>query len=383
MLSSARLITVTIAFVFVAELFLPYVWSATNYTYSYWLLDTPDGANHYQLTVSVTPSLFEYYRSKDHDLYSLDFAKFVTPYALEPIAESLWGIYNDEEEFANGVLVIVHQIPYEESTSQKYPVETIVQNEGDCDLFSFIAASIMMAGGLDVVLFYYEAEKHMNIGVYLPSTPDEARSTVYYINYDGKPYYMAETTGGNWEKGWRVGECPDELKDASAQVISLENAEQTSPGQVSSSYSTLISSSISLALSSTYITQGGTVTAGGKITPAVSNETVTVYVRKSGSEWSVLGTDQTDSDGKFSFLWIPKSAGTYYIRASWSGTADYVGTDSDIHTLTIIPVDSRFILMISIASATIILVVVIVAVLKRRAPVEKTFPDEETIETFG
>jgi len=39
--------------------------------------------------------------------------------------------------------------------------------------------------------------------------------------------------------------------------------------------------------------------------------------------------------------------------------------------------------MISIASATLILVVVIVAVLKRRAPIEKTFPDEETIETFG
>jgi len=64
---------------------------------------------------------------------------------------------------------------------------------------------------------------------------------------------MAETTGGNWQEGWRVGECPDMLKDASARVIALENAEQTSPGQVSSSYSTLISSSISLALSSTYI----------------------------------------------------------------------------------------------------------------------------------
>jgi hypothetical protein len=123
-LNSARLITVTIAFVFVAELFLPQVWSATNYTYSYWLFDTPDGSNRYQLTVSVTPSLYEYYRSKDHDLYSLDFAKFVTPYALEPVAESLWGIYNDEEEFANGVLMIAHQIPYEESTPQKYPVET-------------------------------------------------------------------------------------------------------------------------------------------------------------------------------------------------------------------------------------------------------------------
>ncbi len=383
MLNPARSPSVSIVFVLVVGLFLPCAWSATNYTCSYWLLGTPNGSSRYRLTVSVTPSLYEYYRSEDHNLYSSDFARFVTPYALAPIARSLWEIYTDEEEFANGVLMITHQIPYEESTPQKYPVETIVQDEGDCDLFSFVAASVMMAGGLDVVLFYYEAEKHMNVGVSLPSTPDDARSTVYYINYDGKSYYMAETTGGNWQEGWRVGECPDELKDASAQVISLENAEQTSPGQVSSSYSTLIPSSISLVLSSTYITRGGSVTAGGKITPAVSNESVTIYARKSSSEWSVLGTVQTDSDGKFSFLWIPQSAGTCYLRASWSGTADYLGADSDTHTLTIIPFDSRFILMLSIASATVILVVVIAVLLKRRAPVAKTFPDEEMIETFG
>jgi hypothetical protein len=371
-----------IAIVLSVGLSLPHVCSAANYTYSYWLLDSPEGSTRYKLTVSVTPSLYEYYRSKDHTVYSLDFAKFVTPYALKPIADSLWSIHSDEEDFANGVLMIVHQIPYVESAPQKYPVETIVQNEGDCDLFSFVAASIMMAGGLDVVLFYYEAEKHMNVGVYLPFTPNDARSTVYYIDYNGKPYYIAETTGGSWEKGWRVGECPDELKRASAQIIPLENAEQMSPGQVSSSYSALASSTISLTLSSTYIVRGGTVTISGQLTPAGSNKAVTIYVRKSGSQWSVLGTTITDSDGKFLFLWVPKSASTYYIRASWSGNSDYAGADSDIHTLMVISVDWMFILITSVVSASMILVVVIIAILKRgRTPIEETFPDEETVET--
>lgn len=371
----------TITIVFLVGLSLPYSCSATNYTHSYWLLDQPDGSNRYKLTVSVTSSLYEYYRGKDHDLISLNFGRFVTPYALEPIAESLWSVYSDEEDFANGVLMIVHQVPYVESAPQKYPVETIVQDEGDCDLLSFVAASIMMAGGLDVVLFYYEAEKHMNVGVYLPSTPDDARSAVYYFDYSGKPYYLAEPTGGSWEKGWRVGECPEELKEASAQIITLENAEQLSPGQVSSSYSALASSSISLTLSSTYIVQGGTVTVNGQITPSDSNRTVTVYVRKSGSQWSVLGTALTGSDGKFSFLWIPRSASTYYIRASWSGNSDYAGADSNIHTLLVIPFDWIFILIMSIVSASMILVVVIIAVLKRRRiPTEEIFPDEETVE---
>jgi len=122
------------------------------------------------------------------------------------------------------------------------------------------------------------------------------------------------------------------------------------------------------------------VTAGGKIMSAVSNETVTIYVRKSGSEWSVLGTDQTDSDGKFSFLWIPKSASTYFIRASWSGTTDSVGADSNIHTLTVIPFDWSFILPISILLAGMILVVAVVVVLKRSSrPMEQSVSDEETV----
>jgi len=368
----------TIAIVLLAGLsFLPNSGFAANYAYSYWLLDHPDGSNRYELSISVTPSLYEYYRSKDHRLYSLDFAKFVTPYVFKPVADSLWSIYSDEEDFANGVLMIVHQIPYVESAPQKYPVETIVQNEGDCDLLSFAAASIMMAGGLDIVLFYYEAERHMNIGVSLSHAPNDAKSEVYYIDYNGRPYYMAETTGGSWETGWRVGERPDELKEASVQIITLDNVEQISPGQVTSSYSALASSSISLALSSTQIVQGGTVTVSGQTTQVGSNKTVTIYVRKTGSPWNVLGTVQTDSDEKFSFLWIPESASTYYIRASWSGDDDYAGADSDIHTLMVIPADWVFIFIISAVSASIILVVGIIVVLKRRIPMEETFSDEE------
>ena len=127
--------------------------------------------------------------------------KFVTPYAVKPIADALRTLYSDDEDFANGVLMIVHQIPYEASAPQKYPVETVAANEGDCDLFSFITASVMVAGGLDVVLLYYDSEDHMNIGVNLSHTPEDARSAATYFSHDGKRYYMAETTGGAWETG--------------------------------------------------------------------------------------------------------------------------------------------------------------------------------------
>jgi len=90
-----------------------------NYSQSYQLLDEPDGSTYYRLNVTVQQSLYEYYTEKSHSLSSNDdFAKFVTPYALKPIADCLLEIYTDDEDFVNGVLMIVHQIPYTETPAK-------------------------------------------------------------------------------------------------------------------------------------------------------------------------------------------------------------------------------------------------------------------------
>jgi len=341
---------------------------ADNYDHTYGLLDHPDGSTDYRLTVSVTSLLYDYYRSKDHSLYSYDFAKFVTPSPLKPMADDLRMIYSDDEDFANGVLMIVHQIPYVESVPQKYPVETMVENEGDCDLFSFIAASIMKAGGLDVVLLLYEAQSHMNVGVHLSQEPGDARSTISYYSYEGKWYYVAECTGNDWRNGWRVGECPDMLKGISARIITLENCEQSSPGQVSSSYGVLASSSLYLSVSSRFVIAGMTVTVGGSLSPALPEKNVTVYVRSGGSSWSVLIKVVTDSDGRYSFTWSPPSAGTYSIRAGWSGDADHAGADSNTCILSVVPIEWLLMGIAVIVSLGVLLVVVIAT--KRKPPKE-------------
>jgi len=361
---------IVITLFLLATFFLPNCCLAANYDYTYGLLDHPDGSQNYQLTVSVTSSLYEYYRSKDHNLYSsYDFAKFVTPSPLKPIADDLWSIYSNDEDFANGVLMIVHQIPYEGSAPQKYPVETIVENEGDCDLFSFIAASIMKAGGLDVALLLYETQSHMNVGVYLPSEPNDARSGVYYYTNGGKRYYTAECTGDEWMDGWRVGECPDLLKGASASFITLENCEQSSPGQVSSSYGVLVASSLSLAVSSRFVIAGNTITLSGSISPALSGRNVTLYVSSGGSRLIVLANVATDPDGRYSYAWKPSSAGTYSIRASWSGDADYAGVDSNVCTLVVVPLEW---LMIGIMTIFLLAVLLVVLIATRRKPPEET-----------
>ena len=108
--------------------------------------------NNQELYVSVPPSLYNYYGNMSHTVNSdSDYAKFVTPQAVEPIAESIQNITRNlphsNEQFADSVLTLVHQIPYA-INAPAYPVETIVNNSGDCVALSLLAASIMQAGWL-------------------------------------------------------------------------------------------------------------------------------------------------------------------------------------------------------------------------------------------
>ena len=331
---------------------LPNFCLAGNYSYTYQLLNHPNGSTRYQLAVSITSSLYNYYQGQDHLTYSYnDLAKFVTPDCLSPIASNLRSVYYDNEDFANGVLMFVHQIPYEASTPQEYPVETMVQNKGDCDLFSFTAASIMKAGGLDIVLLYYERESHMNVGVNLPTEPRDARTSISYFSYNGRRYYMAECTGGNWEWGWRVGECPDNVKGVTARIITLEKCEQSSPEHVTSNLNTSSSlSTLSLALSSSTTVPDRSISIGGSILPMHPNVHVTIYVCLNSGSWNVLSTIKTDSNGEYSYLWTPKLSGTFSFRANWSGDMDHAGADSSVHTLTVIPLADMMIIEVQDAS---------------------------------
>jgi len=349
---------------------------AATHKYSYELLDSPGGSTTYRLTVSVTETLYEYYSSKDHNLYSYDFSKFVTPDALKPIADDLWSIYSNEEDFANGVLMILHQIPYVESDPQKYPVETILENEGDCDIFSIVAASIMKAGGLDVVLLLLEYQDHMLVGVHLPESPKDARSQVYFYKHEEKKYYVAETTGGNWENGWRVGECPEILQRSAAKVIPLTNYEESSPGQVSSSYTIPDSSAIYMSLSTNFAVSQNGVEISGSLLPSLAGENVTLYVSSMGSPLVMLATVVTDDNGQYYHIWHDPPGGIYSVRANWSGDEDYSGADSSTSSIVIIPSELVMIGVILVFFLVILLVVTL-------ATRGKTSEEQENFEEWN
>jgi hypothetical protein len=310
----------------------------------------------YELNMTIPEALYQYYLGNSHALFSNgDLAKFITPYTLKPIADRLWQIYNNTEDFANGVLMLVHQITFEESVPGKYPVETLVAGKGDCDLFAFIAASILEAGGINVVLLYYRSKLHMEIGVELASAPTDARTEVYQVKYQNVSYYIAECTGGKWREGWRVGECPTEYRNVSSQVITLENLEQTSIGQVSANLRALDPSTLALQISPAIMLENNEATISGQILPETASENVTLQAKINSSTWTTIGTVETQSDGRFVYHWMPGTGGVIAVQASWLGNRQYNGAKSPETNLTVLPI---FVVAVIVA---VLLAVVIVA----------------------
>jgi hypothetical protein len=211
--------------------------------------------------------LYKLYSDKE---YPSTADRFVTPQVFSQVASKIRNVFIDDEDFANAVLMLVHQINYSTPCNLKYPVETLVDNFGDCDVFSVLAASMMKVGGLDVVLLEYSGIdpwntllSHMSLGVYLQHTPSSSRTgKITWYPYNGKNYYVAETTTTGTD--WRVGEDP--LYYIQARVISLENSDDSLFEQVTAELRLIQGPSIPPLVLISYIVFGlAGIIAGGWI----------------------------------------------------------------------------------------------------------------------
>ena len=369
-----QILIVPVVFLLLVMLFSN-VASAADYEKTFQLVNHPGGSVSYSLAVSITSSLYSYFIGQNHDFSSsADFAKFVTPYSVKPIADALWMVCSDGEVFTYAALSMMQQIPYEVSPAA-YPVETLELNYGDCASFSFLVASILKAGGLNVVLLEYPTLQHMNVGVSLPYEPTYARSNVYWVNYNNTRYYIAETTGDDFPNGWRVGECPPELTQATPTVIGLENSEQYSPGQVSASFKQLNPSQVSISVSSSFVMENSLVSVDGLVSPSSSGN-VSIYANSIFGSWQVLATVAVGENGSYAYQWAPESGGICYLEASYSGNQNYAGADSTTATLFIIPLYSVLAIVLGFLLSMLILAFWLINT--RRSPSSATIEKTQT-----
>ena len=128
------------------------------------------------------------------------------------------------------VLAFVQSLPYtsDKVTSgydeyPRFPIETLVDDGGDCEDTSILFASLTLLMGYGTV--YINPPNHYAVGI----LGNDLGGT-YWIYPDGSndTYYYSETTGN----GFTIGQLPDEFKGQSAYIYSIDESTQFIPNVV-------------------------------------------------------------------------------------------------------------------------------------------------------
>ena len=128
-------------------------------------------------------------------------------------------IYTDTER-AEFIVAFVQSLPYTSDSVTtpydeypRYPIETLVENGGDCEDTSILMASLLDGLGYDVVLLRLPDHSHMAIGIW----GSESESGAHW-EFNEKRYFYLETTG----QGYEIGEIYQHYNGALAEIYPIE-----------------------------------------------------------------------------------------------------------------------------------------------------------------
>ncbi|MCP4614572.1 MAG: hypothetical protein GY845_38315 [Planctomycetes bacterium] len=123
----------------------------------------------------------------------------------------------DEFQIVNFIVNFVQSLPYTSDDVTKgydeyprYPIETLVDNGGDCEDTSILMAAILDQMGYGTILI--NPTNHLAVGVLGGENMYGA-----YWTLDERKYYYLETTGS----GYEIGELPSEYQGISAKLYKL------------------------------------------------------------------------------------------------------------------------------------------------------------------
>ncbi len=95
------------------------------------------------------------------------------------------------------------------------------------------------------------------------------------------------------------------------------------------------SSFISCSLSPTTITVGETTTISGSLSHSLAEASILIQGRPNGGDWTTIATVSTDSEGGYSYVWSPTTAGTWEVKASWNGDETRLPSESQTQSIII------------------------------------------------
>jgi len=169
----------------------------------------------------IPTSLYEDYRSRprpttgDYTVYASDDGDREVLADLGATLQSYVEQLNlDAYEAVHFIANFVQQLEYTSDIDTtgfddygRYPLETLVEDGGDCEDTAILLGKLMDAMGYDVVLV--RLPNHMALGV-----RETEKFVGTYYEYDNVRYFYLETTG----TAGRIGMVPDEYKDQAAYI---------------------------------------------------------------------------------------------------------------------------------------------------------------------
>jgi len=194
------------------------------------------GGNHWDWNLSIPVALYDAYSDTAvpdsvRTQYGLaDFGFFTTTQDsyMQTLANKLnnsatqagYGSYDE----VNFVLAFVQSIPYKTDNAStpyqdypRFPIETLVDNVGDCKSHSILFATLTLILGYDTV--FINPPDHLAVGI----LGNNLQGT--YWPYNNKNYYYCETTG----VGFKIGQLPTQFTGNTANVYAIDLREQYVP----------------------------------------------------------------------------------------------------------------------------------------------------------
>jgi len=190
-----------------------------NYSGSVWAWD-----------LSFPSDWYDYYKNKERVSHGADYVTY-DDYYIKQIANML-SEKADEEGYSKSEFAVafIQSLGYVNDDVigyddyPKYPLETLAEQNGDCEDTSYLISAIVMAMNIDNVLV--ELPGHMAIAIAFSGSPEG----YYYKLSNGWNYYYIETTA----EDWLVGEIPDEYKNTKATLVKIPSnkIEEKSPSYI-------------------------------------------------------------------------------------------------------------------------------------------------------
>jgi len=188
------------------------------------------GLKQWTWSMQIPEAVYDYYKSLPRsptDDYSIYITHPFDDELINSLADGIRGNAQEEGfteyETISFAIAFVQSLPYTSDSVAtaydeypRYPVETLVDDGGDCEDTSILAASLIKALGYGVVLLVFpkttDSAGHCAVGV-----AGEEGQPGYCWEYGGRKYYYLETTGERWE----IGDTPEDYQHALAHIYPM------------------------------------------------------------------------------------------------------------------------------------------------------------------